>query len=258
MRNLGLGGDLDEERNHALVHYDSVQLPAEALLGEAGRGFAVAQTRLGGGRVHHAMRTVGLCQRALDMMCERAVSRRTKGSPLADKQLVQSDVADCWMAVHQLRLLVLHTAWLIDQRTTDGVRREIAAVKVMAPKVLHEVVTKAIETHGALGISNELPLWDWLRQVYVVHFSDGPSPIHRMAIGRDVLRGYQPAPGLWPSEHLPTRVAAARRHLTDRATHRAQVNVTRAEPIPSTTASHVPPVGGTVISSVHGQPDETT
>ena len=203
-RMIGLGGEPYGHGLHGLVHYNKVRVPGDALLGEVGRGFAVAQTRLGGGRVHHAMRTVGLCNRVFDMMCERAVSRTTKGERLADKQAIQTFIAESYVQIQQFRLLVLHAAWVIDQKTTAGARREIAAIKIAAPTVLHDVVTRAIQTHGALGISNELPLWRYLQQVYVVGFSDGPAEVHRTQLAKSVLKDYQPVSGVWPSEHIPT------------------------------------------------------
>jgi acyl-CoA dehydrogenase len=208
-RRSGTAAEPPDEGTHPLVRYDHVRLPADSLLGEAGSGFLVAQTRLGGGRVQHAMRTVGLCNRAFDMMCERAISRSTKGSLLAEKGAVQTMIADSWAQITQFRLMVLYTAWLIDQRTTAGTRKEIAAIKITAPTVLHDVVMRAIQIHGALGISNELPLWEWLQQVFVVGFSDGPAEIHRITMARQILAEYAPAEGLWPSEHLPARRAEA-------------------------------------------------
>jgi acyl-CoA dehydrogenase len=208
-RRSGLAGEPVDQGTHPLMHYDQVHLPEESLLGEEGDGFLVAQTRLGGGRVHHAMRTVGLCNRAFDMMCERALSRRTKGSLLSDKYAIQAMIADSWSQVAQFRLMVLYTAWLIDQKTTAGARKEIAAIKVGAPQVLHDVVMRAIQVHGALGISNELPLWEWLRQVFVVGFSDGPAEVHRVTLSRQVLNDYEAAGESWPTEHLPRRRAEA-------------------------------------------------
>jgi len=205
-RLIGLGGEPHGHGLHGLVHYDEVRIPAEGLLGEAGAGFAVAQTRLGGGRVHHAMRTVGVCNRVFDMICERVLSRTTKGELLADKQAIQTFVADSYIQIQQFRLLVLHAAWVIDQNTTAGARKEIAAIKIAAPGVLHDVVMRAIQIHGALGISNELPLWRWLQQVFVVGFSDGPAEVHRTQLSRAVLRDHEPTPGIWPSEHIPTRL----------------------------------------------------
>lgn len=221
---IGLGGEPLGEGHHALIHYDKVRVPEENLLGERGKGFAVAQTRLGGGRVHHAMRTVGLCNRTFDMMCERAVSRHTKGEMLGRKQAVQTMIADSWAQIAQYRLLVLYTAWLIDQQTTEGTRKEIAAIKVQAPQVLHDVVMRAIQVHGALGASNELPLMEFLKQVFVVGFSDGPAEVHRIQLAREVLKGYEPVDGLWPSEHVPARLEAAKRHVAE-ALDRAAVEI---------------------------------
>ena len=216
VRDIGLGGEPYGHGLHGLVRYDGVRVPADALLGTEGGGFAVAQTRLGGGRVHHAMRTVGLCNRIFDMLCERAVSRTTKGSLLSEKQAVQAFIADSYVQIQQFRLLVLHAAWTID---ADGgsraARQEIAAAKIAAPQVLHDVVTRAIQVHGALGISNELPLWRWLQQVYVVGFSDGPAEVHRTQLSKLVLREQAPAPGLYPSEHIPTRLQLVPDDITE-------------------------------------------
>src|SRR4051794_25748486 len=140
VRTVPLHGHAPEDGSHPYLRYHDVRVPADHLLGARGSGFAVAQTRLGGGRIHHAMRTVGLVRRALDMMCERALSRHTKGERLADKQLVQEMIADSWIELLQFRLLVLHAAWKID-RYNDyrAVRADIAAVKAAMPKVLHDV-----------------------------------------------------------------------------------------------------------------------
>src|SRR5262249_34992594 len=115
VRNVGLPGDPLGEGHHALIHYEDVRVPADALLGGEGQAFAIAQTRLGGGRIHHAMRTIGLARKALDMMCERALSRTTQGSLLADKQFVQGYIADSYAQLMQFRLFVLYTAWSIDK-----------------------------------------------------------------------------------------------------------------------------------------------
>ena len=134
-RHIGLMGEGPDEGMHALIHYNDCRVPADALLGGEGQAFAVAQTRLGGGRVHHAMRTVGVCQKALDMMCERALSRETQGSILADKQMVQSDIADAYAELIQFRLLVLYTAWEIDRyHDYKRVRKNIATIKFLTPE----------------------------------------------------------------------------------------------------------------------------
>jgi len=134
VRDIGLGGEHLGEGSHALIHYEDVRVPAEALLGGEGQAFAIAQTRLGGGRIHHAMRTIGLATQALDMMCERALSRETQGSILADKQFVQGYIADSYAQLTQFRLFVLYTAWSIDKYNDyRRVRKDIATVKVLMP-----------------------------------------------------------------------------------------------------------------------------
>jgi acyl-CoA dehydrogenase len=210
-RNIAVMNDPAETAMHALIRYEQVRVPADALLGEVGGGFRVAQTRLGGGRIHHAMRTVARCRQALDMMCERALSRRTQGSLLADKQLVQAQIAESWTQLTQLRLMVLYTAWLIDQKTTAGVRKEIAACKVLAANVLHDIVYRALHLHGALGVSHEMPLaamWQSLPSMGIV---DGPTEVHQVTIARQLLKDHEAATGVWPSTWLPPRVEESRR-----------------------------------------------
>jgi acyl-CoA dehydrogenase len=220
VRNVGLAGEREGEGSHAYVRYHDVRVPGENLLGGAGQGFVIAQTRLGGGRIHHAMRTVGMCQRAFDMMCERALSRTTQGELLAKKQLVQAAIADSWIQLHQFRLQVLHAAWTLDH---DGAasaagRTAIAAVKVATPAVLHDVVYRAMHLHGALGVSNEMPLVGMWMVAPILGIADGPTEVHKITVARQVLRGYQPAADLFPSQHLPDRRAEARKrfaHLLD-------------------------------------------
>ena len=140
IRNVGLGYQESGEGTHAYMRYTDVRVPAENMLGDRGGAFVVAQTRLGGGRIHHAMRTVGQVQKAFDMMCERAVSRTTQGELLGKKQMVQEMVADCWIEIEQFRLLVLRTAWRIDKyKDYKQVRKDISAVKAAMPKVFHDV-----------------------------------------------------------------------------------------------------------------------
>jgi len=210
VRNTGLMGEEDGHGTHAYIHYDHVRVPAENLLGRPGGAFEIAQTRLSGGRIHHAMRTVGLCQKAFDMMCERAVSRATQGSPLGDKQFVQGYVADSWTELMQFRLLVLHTAWLIDRGDKRQARLQVAAVKAATAKIIHDVVYRAMHLHGSLGLSNEMPLAHMWMMAPVFGVADGPTEVHKVTVSKMVLKQYQPAPGLFPSQHLPTRRAAAR------------------------------------------------
>ncbi|WP_406472573.1 acyl-CoA dehydrogenase family protein [Streptomyces sp. NBC_01615] len=215
-RNLGLMGEGPDDGMHALIEYDGARVPADALLGGEGQAFAIAQTRLGGGRVHHAMRVVGQAQRALDMMAERALSRETQGGRLADKQLVQADLADSYAELTQFRLFVLYTAWQIDQyQDYKRVRKDIAAIKFLTPKVLHDVAYRSMHLHGALGVSNEMPFGDMWTGAAVMSVVDGPSEVHKVTVARDLLRGYEPAPGLWPTQHLPSRKEWARKQLED-------------------------------------------
>src|SRR5580658_8448463 len=218
VRNVGLMGESlhDDEGMHALIHYNEVRLPAESLLGGEGQAFAIAQTRLGGGRIHHAMRTVGICQKALDMMCERALSRETQGSLLADKQSVQNYVADSYAQLMQFRLFVLYVAWEIDEyQDYRRVRHDIAAIKVLTPQVLHDIVQRSIQVHGALGVSNEMPRGRVWMMAPIMGLVDGPSEVHRVTVARQVLKRYQAAPGLWPTEHLPEKIAAAREKFAE-------------------------------------------
>jgi acyl-CoA dehydrogenase len=216
---VGTGGEPLGHGMHAYVRYDRVRVPRENLLGGEGHGFLIAQTRLGGGRIHHAMRTVAMCRKAFDMMCERVLSRETQGTLLADKQSVQNYIADSYAEIAQFRLFVLHTAWLIDQRRTAGVRKEIAACKVLAAKVLHDVVGRAIQVHGALGVSNEMPLAGLWMVAAMMGIMDGPTEVHRVTVARQVLKGYRPATGPWPSAHLPARIAAARAKFAEVLEH---------------------------------------
>jgi acyl-CoA dehydrogenase len=213
-RHIGLMGEAEDEGMHALIHYDNVRVPADALLGGEGQAFAIAQTRLGGGRIHHAMRSVGQCQRALDMMCERALSRETQGSLLAEKQMVQSDIAESYAQLAQFRLFVLHTAWEIDRyQDSRRVRKDIAAIKFLMPKVLQDIVYRSMHLHGALGVSNEMPFGSLWSSAAIMAVVDGPTEVHKVTVAREVLKGYDPAPGLWPTAHLPTRREAARAKL---------------------------------------------
>ena len=176
----------------------------------------VAQTRLGGGRIHHAMRTVGLVRRAFDMMCERALSRVTKGEVLASKQLVQAMIADSWIQMEQFRLLVLRTAWKID-RYDDylKVRADISAVKAAMPQVLHDVAARALQIHGSLGVSNEMPFAAMVLESFHMGLADGATEVHKTTLARQLLKGYSPTDDLFPTMHLPTLREAAHERYDD-------------------------------------------
>jgi acyl-CoA dehydrogenase len=210
-RNVGLYGEPEGHGNHALIHYQDARVPASALLGGEGQAFAIAQTRLGGGRIHHAMRTIGLAQKALDAMCERALSRTTQGSRLADKQFVQGYIADSYAQLVQFRLFVLYTAWSIDKHNDyRKVRKDIATAKIVMPTVLHDIAWRAMQVHGALGVSNEMPFFTMIHGAAVMGLADGPTEVHKVTVAKQVLRDYEPVDDLWPTEHLPKKRAAAR------------------------------------------------
>ena len=201
--------DLDEG-TEGYIRYNKVRVPLDAMLGAPGEGFKVAQSRLGGGRVHHAMRVVGKCQRAFDMMCERALSRRTQGKLLAEHQFVQGFIADSAIQLQQFRLLVLQTAWIIDNQPHGAARTHIAMCKVALAGVLHDILQRAVQLHGSLGTTQETPLGPWWAYAPQLALADGPTEVHKAAVAKQMLRGYAPAPGLFPTEHIPTRRAAAR------------------------------------------------
>ena len=220
VRNVGLGGEPLGEGSHSLIQYDEVRVPIDALLGGEGQAFAIAQTRLGGGRIHHAMRTIGLATSALDMMCERALSRHTQGGILAEKQFVQGFIADSYAQLMQFRLFVLYTAWSIDKHNDyRKVRKDIAAVKVLMPGVLHDIAWRAIQIHGALGVSNEMPFHKMLLGASVMGLADGPTEVHKVTVARQVLRDHKASDDLWPTQHLPKRLAAARAKFAEHLEH---------------------------------------
>src|SRR6478672_12241621 len=220
VRNVAVGGESSDHGTHGYVRYTDVRVPADHVLGGEGQAFAIAQTRLGGGRVHHAMRTIALARRAFDMMCERAVSRQTRQGPLSNFQLTQEKIADSWIQIEQFRLLVLRTAWLIDKHHDyQLVRRDIAAVKVAMPQVLHDVVQRAMHLHGALGVSNEMPFVKMMIAAESLGIADGATELHKMTVARRTLREYQPVSTPFPSQHLPTRREEAQARLAERLEH---------------------------------------
>jgi len=215
VRNVAIIGDRNpEDGHHAHIRYNQVRIPLDHMLGERGSGFKVAQARLGGGRIHHAMRTVGMCNRALEMMLERAVSRTTRGRKLGDHQMVQAKIADSIIELEQFRLLVLKTAWIIDEveagRMPHGSARNwIGMCKVGLVKIYHDVVGRSLEIHGSLGISLDLPLSRWFAGHMSLAFADGPTDVHKSQLARAYLKKAKPVEGLFPSEHIPTRTAQA-------------------------------------------------
>jgi acyl-CoA dehydrogenase len=214
-RNVPGMNDAEDEGTQAYIHYDRVRVPADAMLGKPGEAFKVAQARLGGGRIHHAMRTVGVCNRALEMMLERAVSRRTQGRLLADHQFVKGMIAQSAIELEQFRLLVLKTAWMIDNEPHGAARTHIGMAKVAMAKVYHDIVERAVHLHGALGTSRDTPLAKMWMGAPMLAVADGPTEVHLVQVANALLKNAKPAPGLFPSEHIPTKRTAARARFGD-------------------------------------------
>jgi acyl-CoA dehydrogenase len=211
IRNVGLANQRPEDGSEGYLRLVDAAVPKENLLGDRGQAFVVSQTRLGGGRIHHAMRTVGMITKAFDMMCERAISRETQGEILAKKQLVQEMIADSWIEIEQFRLFVLHTAWKIDKyQDYKRVRGDISAVKAAMPKVLMNVASRALQIHGSLGVTNEMPFGDMVLSSFVMGLGDGPTEVHKVTLARTLTSGYQPSPGIFPTRHIPALRSAAR------------------------------------------------
>jgi acyl-CoA dehydrogenase len=173
---------------HADIVYDDVRVPASNLLGEEGDGFRIAQERLGPGRIHHAMRTIGMAERALEMMIERTSQRTTFGRPIVDHGVVQHWIAEARIKIEQSRLLALKTAWLMDTVGNKGARIEISAIKVAAPDVATWVIDRAIQAHGAAGVSQDFVLAEMYAVARSLQIADGPDEVHRMAIARRETR----------------------------------------------------------------------
>jgi acyl-CoA dehydrogenase len=215
LRNVSMYGHTDGGC-HSYISYEDVRIPADHMLGDRGQGFVVAQTRLGGGRIHHAMRTVGLVRRAMDMMCERALSRTTKGELLARKQLVQAMIADSWIEIEQFRLLVMRTAARIDAYNDyQRVRADISAVKAAMPKVLHDVAARALQVHGSLGASEEMPFSRMVLESFHMGLADGPTEVHKVVLAREVLKNHRGTNDLFPTQHIPALRAAAESKYAD-------------------------------------------
>lgn len=216
IRNVGIYGHDVTKGTHSYVRYDNVRVPADHLLGQRGEGFHVAQTRLGGGRIHHAMRTVGLVREAFDMMCERVLSRETQGELIGRKQLVQAMIAESYMQIEQFRLFVLNVAWKIDKYNDyRKVRGDISAVKAAMPKVLHDVASRALQIHGSLGVSHEMPFAEWVLESFHMGLADGATEVHLTTLARDLLRGHRGTADLFPTKHLPARREAARQRFAN-------------------------------------------
>ncbi len=191
VRNLSVFG-YDDPEGHCELVYDDVRVPTSNLLGEEGGGFAIAQARLGPGRIHHCMRSIGAAERALDLMCQRALNRVAFGKRLADQGVVQDGIAESRIALEQARLLTMKTAWLMDTVGNKGARTEVSAIKVVAPRVALDVLDRAIQVHGGAGVGPDFPLARTWASLRTLRLADGPDEVHKMTIARRELRRWDP------------------------------------------------------------------
>jgi acyl-CoA dehydrogenase len=195
MRNLPVYGFVDRE-GHCEIDFDHVRVPRTNLLGEEGGGFAIAQARLGPGRIHHCMRTIGAAERALEMMCRRADSRVTFGMPVSSQGVIQQWIADSRMAIDQARLYTLYTAWLMDTVGNRESAPQIAGIKVAVPKMALDVIDRAVQVHGGGGISDDFGLASMWAHIRILQIADGPDEVHRRTVALHELRRHrEPAGG---------------------------------------------------------------
>ena len=189
-RGLSVFGYLDRE-GHGEVTFEDVRVPLSAVLSGEGDGFAIAQSRLGPGRIHHCMRSIGQAERALDLMCERARGRVTFGEPIAERANIQDWIAESRIELEMIRLLTMKTAWLMDTVGNKHARVEIAAIKVAAPQVALRIIDRAIQVHGGGGVSGDFPLAGMYAHQRTLRLADGPDEVHKRTIARTELRRFE-------------------------------------------------------------------
>jgi len=185
------GYDDAESGGHAELTFRDARVPASNLIAGEGDGFAIAQARLGPGRIHHCMRLIGLAERALELMCRRAVSRVAFGKPLADQGVIRDWIAQSRVRIEQTRLLILKTAWLMDTVGNQGAHTEVQAIKVATPATVEWILDKAIQVHGAAGLSQDFPLARWYASTRTLRFADGPDEVHKNSLARRELAKYK-------------------------------------------------------------------
>lgn len=182
----------DHGGGHAEILFENARVPAENVLGEEGGGFAIAQARLGPGRIHHCMRAIGMAERAFELMCRRAHARVAFGKSLAEQGVVQDQIAESRIDIEQARLLVLKTAWMMDTLGKDKARIEISAIKVAVPNMALRVIDRAIQIHGGAGVSGDFPLASMYTSARILRIADGPDEVHKMVMARRELRRFAP------------------------------------------------------------------
>jgi len=192
VRNIPVMGHEGEDYlSHAEIRYENCRVPQQNLLGQEGEGFTLAQQRLGPGRIHHCMRWIGICERAFEMMCSYAARRQlAPGQPLASRQIVQEWIAESRAEIVASRLMVLHAAEKIDKEGSRAARQEISLIKFFVAGVLHKVLDRAIQTHGALGLTNDSLLSYWYRHERGARIYDGPDEVHKSVVARMILKEY--------------------------------------------------------------------
>jgi acyl-CoA dehydrogenase len=166
-------------------------VPAGNLIGAEGEGFAIAQARLGPGRIHHCMRSLGIAERAVELMSKRALDRVAFGKPIADQGVVRDWIAESRVRIEQLRLLVLKTAWLMDTAGNRGAHTEIQAIKIATPQTVEWILDKAIQVHGAGGLSQDFPLAEWFAGIRTLRFADGPDEVHKNSLAKAELKKHR-------------------------------------------------------------------
>ncbi len=188
-RSLPVMGYIDNE-SHCEILFENVRVPVSNLLGEEGTGFAIAQARLGPGRIHHCMRSIGASQRALELMCQRATSRVAFGKPLSEQGVIQEWIAQSYLEIEQARLLTLKAAWMIDTLGKKAAQNEIAMIKIAAPEVFTNVVNRAMQVFGGAGLSDDFPLAAMWAHGRTIHIVDGPDEVHKRSLAKSVLRQF--------------------------------------------------------------------
>jgi acyl-CoA dehydrogenase len=189
------GYDDHDHGGHAEIEFHDVRVPVSNLIGEEGAGFAIAQARLGPGRIHHCMRSIGVAERAIELMCLRAADRVAFGKPIAEQGVVRDWIAESRVRLEQLRLLVLKTAWLMDTVGNKGAHAEIQAIKIATPKTVEWILDKAIQVHGAGGLSQDFPLAASFAGIRTLRFADGPDEVHKNALARNEIKRHVGARG---------------------------------------------------------------